>query len=308
MAAERPEKAIVRSLWVDEVRRADGLPGGPNGPLYMTLPGAIGGDIRELIEAGVVTLAKNEASIMNPEEIRLVALENSPTAYVTLRRRFPGLKVLQKDLRDVLGNERWPEEEDQGYFRARVINLDMNTPLKGEVNDGELMFPALAFARKLAVLHADPPVEWTLCLTLHGEVKWNAACERETCRFLADNFARDETFARHARETLGDEIFDLISNKPSRANLRNLPHAAQQRVMMVIVPKQIAFDVHTVGWAVDTVENLRYGGSKRRAPMVTWILRFTWDERRPEDLYRDGLARALVQRGHITAEGKLRRD
>lgn len=307
MAAERPEKATVRNLWVDEVRRADGLPGAPSGPLYMTLPGAIGGDIRELIDAGVVTLAENEASIMNPEEIRLVAVENSPTAYVKLRRQFPGLKVLQKDLRDVLGDERWPEEEDQGYFRARVVNLDMNTPLKAEVDDGELLFPILALVRKLTVLHADPPVKWTLCLTLHGEVKWNAACEREACRFLADNFSRDETFAENARKTLGDTIFDRICNKPSSANLRNLPHADQQRVMMVIVPKQIAFDAHTGGWAVDTVENLRYGGSEKRAPMVTWILRFAWDERQPEDLYRDGLARALAQRGHITARGLLRR-
>ncbi len=307
MAAGRPEKATVRGLWVDEVRRADGLPGSGEAPLYLTLPGAHGGDIDELIRAGVVTLAKNEASIQNPEELRLVALENSPIAYVELRRRYPGLKVLQRDLRDVLGGELWPEDKDRGYYRARVVNLDMNTPLKGAIEDGELLFPVLTLVRKLAVLHADPPINWTLCLTLHGEVKWNAACERQACRFLADNFARDETFAKHAVSTLGDEIFDLICNKPSKANLRNLSPTDQQRIMMVIVPKQIAFDAHTEGWAVDTVENLRYGGTRKRAPMVTWILRFSWDERHADTLYREGLAQALAQRGHITAEGKLRR-
>jgi len=308
MAAERPEKATVRGLWVDEVRRADQMFSGEGGPLYLTLPGAQGGDIHELIEAGVVSLAQNEASIENPEDIRLVALENSPVAYVALRQRFPGLKVLQKDLRDVLGNDNWPTGEDRAYFRARVINLDMNTPLKGTVEDGRLLFPALAFARKLATVHGDPPINWTLCLTLHGEIKWSAAFERRVCKFLSENFAQDETFAEHARATLGVKIFKLICDEPSRSGLRNLSHENQQRVMMVLVPKQIAFDAHTTGWSVDTVENLRYGGTRKRAPMVTWILRFTHDDRDADVLYRDGLARALSHRGHITARGKLERE
>jgi hypothetical protein len=84
----------------------------------------------------------------------------------------------------------------------------------------------------------------------------------------------------------------------------------QQRVLMVLVPKQIAFDAHTRGWSIDTVENLRYGGFGDRAPMVTWVLRFSWDARartQPEQLYREALGRALARQGHIDAEGVLRR-
>ena len=79
---------------------------------------------------------------------------------------------------------------------------------------------------------------------------------------------------------------------------------------MVLVPKRIAFDVHRDGWSVETTENIRYGGTDHRAPMVTWIMRFRWDARastHPETVYREALASALLRCGQIDANGNLTR-
>jgi hypothetical protein len=96
MAADRPEKATVRGLWVDEVQRvADGE---HDVPLYLTMPGARGGDIQALIDAGVIDRTETTA-IADPGRIRLVAVESSPQAVVELQSHFPGLKILQEPMR-----------------------------------------------------------------------------------------------------------------------------------------------------------------------------------------------------------------
>jgi hypothetical protein len=314
MAAERPEKRTVRGLWVEEARRID--PGWMPGdvPLYLTLPGELGGDIRALADEGIIELAENGA-IVGAEDLKLVAVESAPGAVIELQRRFPGLKVLQASVGNLLRSTSptaWPTGETKHFFRARVVNLDLNDPLEAKVENNQLVFPVLAWVHKLAVLHgAAPQVDWTLCLTLHGAVKWSARSDQMACQFLRSNFERDEEFSAHARAALGDALHADICDRPGRVGVRNLDVEAQQRVLMVLVPKQIAFDAHSAGWSIDTVENLRYGGTAARAPMVTWVLRFTWDARartQPERLYREALGRSLLRRGRIDANGALRRD
>jgi hypothetical protein len=312
MAAERPEKKTVRRLWVEEVRRAEGVWVPKGVPLYLTLPGAQGGDIRALADEGLVELAENGA-IVDAEEMRLVAVESAPGAVIELQRSFPGLKILEETVGNLLHSTSplaWPQGETKRFFRARVVNLDLNAPLEAKVQNGQLIFPVLAWIHKLALLHAVAPrVDWSLCLTLHGEVSWTARGDQMACRFLCENFARDAEFSARAKATLGEEIHSEICARPGRVAVRMMEAGAQQRVLMVLVPKQIAFDAHSTGWGVDTVENLRYGGSEGRAPMVTWVLRFSWDTRartQPDKLYRESLVRSLLRCGSIDSSGVLR--
>jgi hypothetical protein len=312
MAADRPEKRIVRDLWVEEVRRVDEAPDPGGVPLYLTMPGSRGTDISLLVDEGILELEENEA-LKAPEEMRLVAIESSPIANVELRKLYPGIKVLEADLPGLLRSEslmNWPDRSQRPFFRARVVNLDLNDPLKASVKDNQLWFPVLALVYKLAMLHTDPAVDWTLCLTLHGEVIWEDGSAKKACEFMLANFERDPEFAEQARATLGADLFAAISGDSNGDCLYNLDPTDQQRILMVIVPKRIAFDTHRLGFCLDTVENLRYGGSGTRAPMVTWILRFAWDERASTDadsIYGEALPRILARRGYITARGLLRR-
>lgn len=312
MAADRPEKSTVRQLWVQEITRVDGTSNPGDVPLYLTTPGALGKDIALLVEEGILELEENEA-VKEPEKLRLVAIENSLIARVELRKQFPGIKVLETDLRSVLKAENmmnFPDKSQRPLFRARVVNLDLEDPLEAEVADGQLRFPLLTLVHKIAVLHTEAPVDWTLCLTMHGEAIWRGHSAKKACEFLTANFERDATFAGHARATLGQDVFDAICTTKGKA-LKELEPSDQRLVLMVLVPKRIAFDAHRHGWSVDTVENLHYGGTGDQAGMVTWMLRFKWDERATTEadaIYGEALPRILARSGYITRRGLLRRE
>ncbi len=314
MAADRPEKQTIRELWVHEARRLEHKWSPGDAPLYLTLPGARGGDIRAMADGGVIELAENGA-VVDPEELKFVAVEYAPGAIVELQRRYPGLKILEQPVADLLHSTNpttWPTGDTKRFFRARVVNLDLDEPLAAKIVDAQLVFPVLELVQKVVVLHSvQPRSDWTLCLTLHGEVSWTARTETMACEFLRSNFGRDRDFSRHAERTLGDELHEAICRRPGSVGIRNMDAEVQQRILMVLVPKQIAFDAHTRGWHIDTVENLRYGGTAKRAPMVTWVLRFTPDARartHPDELYHEALRRTLQRRGRIDAEGVLERE
>lgn len=314
MAGDRPEKKVVRDIWMEEVGRRDDADVPPSVPLYLTLPGASGGDIAAMIAEGLVPLEENGA-IADPEQLRIVAVEQSPAAVVELQGRFPGLKVLGQPLDSLLrstGPLRFPEGRDERLCRAQVVNMDLNQSLGGAIEQGQLVFPALALVRKFAILHANEPhVDWTLCLTLDACIQgWDAAIDRKACQFLSSNFGVDADFAEAARTLLGNALYEAILHDPNDASLLDRSPEEQQHILMVLVPKRIAHDAHPLGWHVDTVENLRYGGGQNRARMVTWVLRFTWDERASHDshaVYREALRLALSRRGTIDGRGRLSR-
>lgn len=314
MAAERPEKTTMRSLWVEEVCRADSTAAPARVPLYLTLAGAQGRDIQALVDRGVLELTETGA-VENVADVRVVAIERSANALVELAKRFPGLKIIDQSLDALLhstGALTWPRGEHHQLFRAQVINLDLEEPLKARTQEGQLSFPSLALIRKVATIHAaEPCVEWTLCLTLHGEVAWTQEQDTLACRFLAENFARDEQFAADARAALGNDLYEAIATTPASAKVRSRSRAEQQRVLCALVPKRIAYEAHALGWKVTTTENLRYGGSGQRAPMATWIMRFEWDPRasaEPDTVYREALALTLRKRGRIDSHGVLHRE
>ena len=78
----------MRGIWVDEIAEEHASGGDASVPLYLTLPGARGGDIAALVERGILELADNGA-IKEPERLSVVAIENSPLAVVELQKRIP---------------------------------------------------------------------------------------------------------------------------------------------------------------------------------------------------------------------------
>lgn len=126
--------------------------------------------------------------------------------------------------------------------------------------------------------------------------------------FLAHNFQDEPAFSAQAKVVLGDELHGAICECPDEAKLCQRNTDEQQNVLTVLVPKRIAHESHQRGWHVGTVENLRYGGFDGKAPMVTWILHFTWDERtstEPIVVYRESLKLALQNQGYIDAQGRV---
>lgn len=309
MNDERPEKAIVRSLWLEKVQSYRANYPNDTVPLYLTLSGAEGRDIELLITTGVIRRTE-VGGIVEEDQQLVVAIESNTTAVLRLQSKYPGLKILERSFQNLVHNTTliaWPQGADIRLCQARVVNLDLNTALQFEQVDGELQFAPLQWIRKLCILHAEQRVEWSLLLTLHGEATWDSSETSLVTSFLTENFEREPAFAENAKKMLGDEKFSHIICGTTGA-ARNLPIPEQQKLLMLYVPKQIARVAHEFGWRVETLRNLRYGGSGSHAPMVTWIIDFRWDRRlstRPDAIYRESLRLLLNGVGFIAEDGTI---
>lgn len=309
MGEDRPEKRAIRNLWLEEVRAvAQQNPPGEE-PWYLTLPGAEGRDIQLLIENGLISLTEVE-SIAEKDQGKIVAVESNNQAVAALQRRFVGLRIKQVHFGSLIRGEgpfAWPEGEDEKYCRAHVVNLDLNSPLMAQVIDQAVVFPVLAWIDKLCYIHArQPRLDWTLCLTLHGEVVWPEAVNIYTQRFLSENLGREPHFDDGCRDFFGAELYEQATRGNS-PDFPQLERVEQQKIIMVMVPKIIAGLVHSKGWRVRTERNLRYGGGEH-APMVTWIVRFTWNENaiaEPDATYREALRDIFSSVAVVTDHGEI---
>jgi hypothetical protein len=309
MAAERPEKRTMRELWVAKTKTVEQeFPGSV--PLYLTLSGADGRDIESHIAEGIIK--RNEVGGIHEDYLaKIVAIESSPEAVLALQKTFPGLKILEQSIQELVRSASavaWPTGTDVEHCRARIINLDLNHPLSSEIESGHLAFPLLTFVAKFSQLHATAPrLDWFLYLTLHGEITWAPEVCNAIQAYLAENCAAEPAFATACRTLLGDALFTQVTQHQS-ATLPSLSSVDQQKILMALVPKKISQLVIPQGWRVATTANLRYGGAGGRAPMVTWILEFRSDPRAtvtPQAVYRDSLKGVLTRSGHIAENGSI---
>lgn len=312
MAENRPEKTRMRDLWADAYERSCmARPDSGSRPRFLTMPGAGAGDIRHLIERGLVAVTETGA-IAADDLGNIAAVEAKLSAVSALMTQFPGMKIIRDSVESALHSDSlttWPTGEHRKLFRADIVNLDLNTPLVAKFSGLQLEFPILKLVDKLALLHAEPPrLNWTLCLTLHGEVLWDADARAAVCTFLAENFSREPGFADAMTLLLGHDLTEAVIKK--RADSLPLDNVvSQQTLLMVCVPKRILSDVHSRGWSLSCRHNIRYGGTDERAPMVSWIIDFTEDPRgstEPDKLYRECLATVLDNAARIDADGALR--
>jgi hypothetical protein len=310
MREDRPDKQTVRGLWVDAVVEAAGVGDQDAAPLYLTLAGARGLDIERLIEVGLVTLAENRA-IADRDQWKVVAVESNNAARLELKERFTGLRVIGENLKGMLhstGPFTWPQGEKARYCRALVVNLDFNSALRVErEEDGRYVMPTFQIIAKIAELHLKPPaLDWMLCLTLAAQIDWPAEVSAQVQAFLRDNFMAEERFAASSTEVLGEQLYQrLLDQQP--LDLTSLSEQEQQALLMVFVPKRVVADSFHRGWKVTTAHNLRYGGS-RSGHMVTWLMRFSQDQRghtQPRELYSESLELALAKTGAVAADGHL---
>jgi hypothetical protein len=292
MDDERPEKQVIRGLWVDEVVAADASYSGSQ-PLYTTLAGAGGRELELLAARGVI--ARTETGAIDQRHLRKVfAIEAGQEAIAELQRRFPGLKIVGDSLQNVLKATtplRWPEGDSLEACKARLLNLDLNTSLECEIRNNQLMFPVVEVIRKIATIQAQEPASWLLFLTLDARINWTASGTARVKRFLKANLGAEPTFSEATRAFVGEELFDAVDGDAALA-VDQLTSEQCQKVLMTLVPKAIARAVGQLGWKVITTRNIRYGGTEGRAAMVSWIVRFEWDDRastEPELVYRESL-------------------
>jgi len=309
MDAERPEKKTIRNLWLAAIKKTNEEIRGEE-PLYITLSGAGGRDIEGLTRRGIIRRNK-VGGIVEDDLEKVVAVESSPDAVLSLQRKFPGLKILEQAFQNLVRSTsptNWPQGKDEKYCRARIVNLDLNQSLTATEVSGQICFPVLQWIEKLAQIHAvSPPLpSWNLFLTLHAQIDWDGNASYMVRDFLRENFQTSGEFASACRTLLGDELFGRIKSQ-SEVDFRACDQVEQQKVLMCFVPKKIAQLVVRQGWRVTTARNIRYGGGAR-APMVTWLLSFTWDTRvssTPNAVYVDSLSSVLSKSGYIEESGHL---
>ena len=314
MNEDRAEKLTIRSLWLEEVKSVAEQYPDSDVPWYLTLSGAEGRDIELLIDQKLISLTE-VGSIKEKDQHKVVAVENNNESVLQLQRKFVGLRIREAPFQSIVRGEdmfNWPRDEDEKYCRAHIVNLDLNSPLKGMPENGGVKFPVLAWIRKLCQLHTrSPRNDWTLCLTLHGEVVWPEEVKEEVNRwmkkFLLENLSREPVFARSCKEFFKDALYEQISDC-NELDFTVLDRQDQQKVIMVMVPKIIADLVHSQGWSVSTERNLRYGGDGEHAPMVTWIVKFTWRGEAtatPDARYKSALRDIFSGAGIVTESGKI---
>jgi len=311
MASARPAKETIRRLWIDSFQKAMDDGAGNEPPVYLTLPGAGGREIEMLVEAELIALT--EVGAIAQEDVhKVVALESDNDAALELLQAYPGLNIEPKELDQFLGGQtymNWPGRDRKRVCRAAVTNLDLNKALECSIEGGQLSFPLVSLIEKLAYIHAqDTARNWRLCLTLNATVSWKDRAFGEVQRFLSENFAQDDEFRAASTSMLGEDLVGRI--RQTSVKCSELTKRQSQEILMVLVPKRIAHQVHGDGWKVSTVENLRYGGSGKRAPMVTWILDFLWDSRSsssPAEVYKESLGEVLDHAGSIEDDGAVSR-
>jgi hypothetical protein len=308
MAADRPAKAKVRTTWINLV---ESVAERGSEPVYLTMCGKAGPEIDSLIERGVISVTESGA-IDADDAYLVVAVENSPGAIASLQARFPGLKILDRRIQDVMRSSnpvKWPEGDDRRCCRARVVNLDFDSSLKGNDATGTVRFDDLDVVAKFATIHAlDVAVpEWDLFITFNATLGWSPAIANAVASFLRENFSLEPEFRDRCVGVMGASLVDAIEGDAD-IDVANLSSTEQQALLMAFVPKKVAHLVHNTGWSVSTEFNWRYGGEADAAPMVTFGLRFRQDSRSasaPLELYREAVRGVLVNAGSISESGDV---
>ncbi len=310
MNADRPEKKAVRGLWVKKVQEHDTRLKGiaSKDRLYLTLCGAAAKDIKLLIEKGVIGLT--ETGSLTPESAaRIAAIESNQAAVIELLRAYPGLKVHNGSFEHLLhGNKatRFPSGDSESLCRSAVVNLDLNNCLEAAEADGVITFPLIDHLDKLATIHAaEQKLEWTLLMTLHGELNWSDAAWQYVVQYLLENMESVAEFRTAVEAVWGAESTAHLNAQDINALKAN--KAIHQRLVLSLLPKLVADKVRAHRWAIHVDWSFEYGGANEAAPMVTWSIDFKHAAMgvTPAANYKQNVARILQNARLLDGQGRI---
>jgi hypothetical protein len=303
MLQQREPKQRVRQYWLNEVREEFASYDSAEEPLYLTLPGADGFDIRLLMAEGFVA-ATETGAIAHEHRHRVVAVERSNSAVLKLQSAIPGLRIREADIAQLVGGAsplRWPNRpEDVHDSRARVVNLDFNSPLRvrpaTDIDPPSIAM--LSIIGKIAQLHASPPriQHWTLLLTVNSQTNWNPETWAHVLEYVGENCRKVSAFRAGATALLGEGLVNRIEAEPP-LNVNRLSPEAKRGLLMAYVPKRIGDLSRSQGWVVDVRRNIAYSGATGQSNMVSWIIRFRWDKRaisNPLSCHQESVATVLA--------------
>jgi hypothetical protein len=304
----RPEKQKMRSLWADKFKAIKDQYPQSDVPLYLTLSGAEGLDIQFFIEQGLIEITE-VGSIAEIDQNKIVAVERNKRAVIKLQSKFIGLEIIEADFNSIIsgsGPLAFPTGKNETKCRARIINLDLDSSLDAQKVDDAIIFPVLEWIKKICTIHsAKDHCDWILCLTLDARLNWNEQISSYIRDFIVNNINHDATFASSCLKIMGEDLYSLIHSS-GKINFSILTRNQQQIINMIFVPKLIAKLIAGDNWKVFTESNLFYG-SDGYAPMVSWIMHFTWESQPvpPDHLYRSSLHEIFSHIGTIREDGQL---
>jgi len=283
MAADRPAKQVIRKWWIDAVEsRLEGALQSGDLP-YLTLPGALGLDVKLLIDRGLLPTTE-AGQIDTSTPLIVVAFESSSLAVADLRATYPGLKVREQNLLDLIAGEA-PDTfstspEHKQFARAAVVNLDFTKPWSASAL-GVSNF--VTVVNKFAAVHepktkakaAIPAVNWTLCLTLNARIIGSAEARLAELDFIADQVANVPLLKNIVDSDLAQDV-DSIRRNPE---ILDLPDShLTQRILSLLIPLRIIHTAVPRGWLVRTIHAARYGGGEA-ACMVSFIFDFEFSKK-----------------------------
>jgi len=276
------------------------------------LPGAEGKDIELLISEGVVATTATGA-IAASDIGKVVAVESNSEAVLALQRKFPGLRIHDSPLENIMsggGSFSWPRSDIQKDMRAKVVNIDLDKSLRVECN-GDVSFPLIRIIKKISQLHHERPdgeqaQPWSLCVTVNSTVNWPKAAIQFFFRFLADNCLHHPTFKDSAVNVLGEALVDRIVAKHATMTFTDLNAKLQKRLLCIFLPKLILSELNDHHWEAQQCFSLSYGGNNGHAAMTTVTLRFNVsDAAVPSHRYSSNILRIFPGLGCVEDDGQI---
>lgn len=315
MADRRLAKDTVRTLWMEQAKKYHKEDDSDDVPLYLTLSGAEAHDIRLLADNNLINLTET-GGIAIDSISRVVAIEKDQPSALNLQRLLPGLQIVTQNVSNLISGDsliNFPQNPKHVRFCcSKIVNLDLTCSLEIKSDDGNVKFPIISWIEKISLLHAEkrPQKDWCLLLTLNGTINPSHNMDHFVKEFLQDNYRQSEEFRDSCSRFLGESLQQKLL-EDSAIQLSSLQREDQMKVLMIIVPKKISQVVHRQNWNVNTLWNLRYGGNDKQAPMVTWVLNFSWDSRAsvtPNAVYIESLKSILSSAGLINDDGQIQRS
>ncbi len=165
MAINHQEKYSIRKLWLEEIIKAEEEGYDDQYPLYLTLPGSAGIEIGLLIENGILRTTETGA-ILEDDAHKIVAVESSKKAQVELLKQYPGINVLKMSIKDLMRGEsplKFSNNKNEVTFcKAKIINLDLNEPIKIDESINEIKIPVIEWIKKFCLFHREDGIDWSL--------------------------------------------------------------------------------------------------------------------------------------------------